>query len=131
MKSLVLDTNVAVRWLSSRRLVLELLRIAAEYDIVYSVGLLDEYERILSSSFGLTKQATRATIRRFCKVARIVDVDLGLLGLNMRDCTDEPILALCAQYSVDILVSDDLDFNQSIMGSTKLLRSAEFMTTRE
>ena len=126
MKSLVIDSNVAVRWISSRRMLLEFLKVASVYDVVFSTELADEYERILCSNFGLTKQSAHATVSRFCKLARKAHVDFSGVGSGMRDPNDEPILALCIQNKIDIIVSDDLDFNQKILSPTKLLRSVEF-----
>jgi predicted nucleic acid-binding protein len=126
MKSLVIDTNVAVRWMSSRRMLLGFIKTATEYDIVYSDELADEYERILRSNFGLTRQSAHSTVGRFCRLSRKVHVDFEYIGSGMRDPSDEPILALCNQCRIDIFVSDDLDFTQKMFECTKLLSSNEF-----
>jgi putative PIN family toxin of toxin-antitoxin system len=120
----VIDTSALVKRLTHRSRYAELLDLAAKYDLLVSDYLLKEYERVLVQGFGFTKRSAKSATRFYERISTTVRV-VGQ-SAKIRDPNDEPILNLCHQQAVGILVSDDKDFTPELLHPTKLLRSTDF-----
>jgi putative PIN family toxin of toxin-antitoxin system len=125
--SIVIDTSALVKRLSHRSRYQELLDMSDSYDIITSTYLLKECERILTKSFGFTSQSAKSAVRFFERISTTVKIKAQ--PTLIRDPTDEPILNLCHQHNVSILVSDDKDFTPELVNPTKLVTSADFFMT--
>jgi putative PIN family toxin of toxin-antitoxin system len=124
----VIDTSALVKRLVHRSRYGELLEMSEKYDLVTSGYLLKEYERVLVQGFGFTKSSAKSAARFYERISKTVKV-VGQ-PTKIRDPNDEPILNLCHQHKIDILVSDDKDFTSELAYPTKLISSADFFTKR-
>jgi putative PIN family toxin of toxin-antitoxin system len=108
---LVLDTNIVVRLLDHPGGKRSLKILLGDYSLYTSEYILAECRYILCKKFGQTAQRAKASINAYQKLCHTVhDVDMAKMTADIRDPKDQPILALCTQFDIDILVTSDDDF---------------------
>jgi putative PIN family toxin of toxin-antitoxin system len=118
----VIDTNVLVRILRSpagRSLILKLSTKLCLYTNDY---LLAECEDVLSRKFGYTKQRSKTATARYRRMCTMVNTSISTdKKSGIRDQNDEPIVQLCKQADIDVLVTDDKDFVAEVVYPTKII----------
>ncbi|HUD06302.1 MAG TPA: putative toxin-antitoxin system toxin component, PIN family [Candidatus Saccharimonadales bacterium] len=105
----VYDTSVLVTLLSRRDQILKLKQAVSSRNIVIviSVPILAEVETVLSSKFGLTKQAAKSRTNLLVRVSEVAKLES--IEKISRDSNDDMILATALYGKADYIVTLDED----------------------
>ena len=104
---LFLDTNVLASAFGTRGLCLDLLRLVLdEHELLVSIPLLDELERVLEEKFGVP-DSDRATARIVLMQCTPVATPDPVPALDSPDPTDVPLLAAAFSAGANFFVTGD------------------------
>ncbi|OGA54703.1 MAG: putative toxin-antitoxin system toxin component, PIN family [Betaproteobacteria bacterium RIFCSPLOWO2_12_FULL_62_13] len=104
---LFLDTNVLASAFGTRGLCLDLVRLVLEeHDLLVSIPLLDELERVLEEKFGVPGP-DRAAAREVLLACTTVSASASVPVIDCPDPTDIPLLAAALSASAEFFVTGD------------------------